>query len=31
LLTRKTTLLSLLKAAPHGILCNEHMEGRSKE
>jgi bifunctional non-homologous end joining protein LigD len=27
LLTRKSTLLSLLKAAPHGILYNEHMEG----
>jgi bifunctional non-homologous end joining protein LigD len=27
LLTRKTTLLSLLKGAPHGILYNEHMEG----
>ncbi|MGE0037470.1 MAG: hypothetical protein AB7S93_17785 [Xanthobacteraceae bacterium] len=27
LLTRKTTLLSLLKAAPHGILYNEHIEG----
>ena len=27
LLTRKATLLSLLKGAPHGILYNEHMEG----
>jgi bifunctional non-homologous end joining protein LigD len=25
--TRKTTLLSLLKGAPHGILYTEHMEG----
>jgi bifunctional non-homologous end joining protein LigD len=27
LLTRKSTLLSLLKGAPHGIVYNEHMEG----
>jgi bifunctional non-homologous end joining protein LigD len=27
LLTRKATLLSLLKGAPHGILYNDHMEG----
>jgi bifunctional non-homologous end joining protein LigD len=27
LLTRKSTLLSLLKGAPHGIVYNEHIEG----
>jgi bifunctional non-homologous end joining protein LigD len=27
LLTRKATLLSLLKGASHGVLYNEHMEG----
>ena len=27
LLTRKSTLLSLLKGAPHGILYNEHIDG----
>jgi hypothetical protein len=27
LFTRKATLLSLLKGAPHGILYNEHMDG----
>jgi hypothetical protein len=27
LLTRKATLLSLLKGAPHGILYDEHMDG----
>jgi bifunctional non-homologous end joining protein LigD len=27
LLTRKSTLLSLLRGTPHGIVYNEHMEG----
>jgi bifunctional non-homologous end joining protein LigD len=30
LLTRKATLLSLLKGAPHGILYNEHMDGHGE-